>query len=62
MFGRSAKDGCEERNLETLMGCCQRSRGVRDVGRRGHLKRWEVVSSADRHKGQRGEISGLMLF
>ena len=55
MLGRSEKEGCEERNLEVLMGFSQRSIGVRVVGREGQLKRCVVVSSWRVQRGQEGE-------
>ena len=37
------------------MGCCQRSRVERSVGKEGQLKRWVVVSSDRLQWGQEGE-------
>jgi len=37
------------------MGCCQRSRVVRSVGKEEQLKRWVVVSSDRLQCGQEGD-------
>ena len=55
MLGRSEKEGCEDRNLEELIGFFQRSKGVRVVGREEQEKRWEVVSSWREQRGQEGD-------
>ena len=63
MSGRSAKEGWDERNLETLIGLCQRSGGEREVGLERQLKRCWVVSSCWVQRGQEGEgvLSGSIL-